>query len=152
MAKSKSILIVDDDETILAILKEILQLEGYMVETAATGEEAIEKSHAAFFNLSLLDIKLPDMEGTELITKLHEVNPAMIKIIITGFPSFDNAVRSLNLGADAYILKPVNSEKLLALVSEKMKEQEVASKLDEDKVSDWVKNRVRQIEQNYPEG
>jgi len=152
MAKSKSILIVDDDETILAILKEILQLEGYMVETAATGEEAIEKSHAAFFNLSFLDIKLPDMEGTELITKLHEVNPAMIKIIITGFPSFDNAVRSLNLGADAYILKPVNSEKLLALVSEKMKEQEVASKLDEDKVSDWVKNRVRQIEQNYPEG
>jgi len=152
MAKSKSILIVDDDETILAILKEILLLEGYTVETAATGKEAIEKSQTAFFNLSLLDIKLPDMEGTELITELNEINPAMIKIIITGFPSFDNAVRSLNLGADAYILKPVNSEKLLALVSEKMKEQEVASKLDEDKVSNWVKNRVRQIEQNYPDG
>ena len=152
MIESKSILIVDDDETILAILKEILQLEGYIVDTAATGEEAIEKCQAAFFNLSLLDIKLPDMEGTELITKLHEINPAMIKIIITGFPSFENAVKSLNLGADAYILKPVNSKKLLELVSEKMKDQEEASKLNEERVSDWVKNRVRQIERDYPEG
>ncbi len=100
MVNTNSILIVDDDETILAILKEILELDGYTVETAATGKEAIEKSETTFFNLSMLDIKLPDMEGTELITKLHKANPQMIKIIITGFPSFDNAVKSLNLGAD----------------------------------------------------
>ncbi|MGZ4901843.1 MAG: response regulator [Halobacteriota archaeon] len=152
MVRSKSILIVDDDETILAVLREILQLEGYVVDTAATGAEAIEKCQANFYNLSLLDIKLPDMEGTELITKLNESNPDMIKIIITGFPSFENAVRSLNLGADAYIMKPVNSKKLLELVSDKMKEQEEASKLTEDKVSDWVKKRIRQIERDYNSG
>jgi len=101
MIETKSILIVDDDETILAVLKEILQLDGYIVETAATGKEAIKKSETAFFDLSPLDIKLPDMEGTELITELHKANPQMIKIIITGFPNFDNAVKSLNLGADA---------------------------------------------------
>src|SRR5674476_991558 len=106
MVNTKSILIVDDDETILAVLKEILELDGYTVETAATGKEAIEKSENILVNLSLLDIKLPDMEGTELITKLHKADPQMIKIIITGFPSFDNAVKSLNLGADAYIMKP----------------------------------------------
>jgi len=152
MVRSKSILIVDDDETILAVLKEILQLEGYVVDTAATGAEAIEKCQSSFYNLSLLDIKLPDMEGTELITKLNETNPDMIKIVITGFPSFENAVRSLNLGADAYIMKPVNSRKLLELVSDKMKEQEEASKLTEDKVSDWVKKRIRQIESDYNSG
>jgi len=146
MVETKSILIVDDDETILAVLKEILQLDGYIVETAATGKEAIEKSETAFFDLSLLDIKLPDMEGTELSTELHKANPQMIKIIITGFPSFDNAVKSLNLGADAYIMKPVNSKELLELVREKMREQQAASEINEDRVSDWINGKIRQIE------
>jgi DNA-binding NtrC family response regulator len=146
MAETKSILIVDDDETILAVLKEILQFDGYIVETAATGKEAIEKSEAAFFNLSLLDIKLPDMEGTELISELRKANPRMIHIIITGFPSFDNAVKSLNLGADAYVMKPVNSKELLDLVAEKIKEQQAENQINEDRVSDWVNNKIRQIE------
>ncbi|MGZ4863500.1 MAG: response regulator [Halobacteriota archaeon] len=147
MVNNKSILIVDDDETILAVLKEILELDGYIVETAATGKEAIEKSEHIFFNLSMLDIKLPDMEGTELITKLHKVNPEMIKVIITGFPSFDNAVKSLNLGADAYITKPVNSKELLDLVGEKIREQQAANQIDEGHVSDWINGKIRQIEQ-----
>jgi DNA-binding NtrC family response regulator len=151
MANNKSILIVDDDETILAVLKEILELDGYSVETAATGKEAIEKSENIFFNLSMLDIKLPDMEGTELITRLHKENPQMIRIIITGFPSFDNAVKSLNLGADAYITKPVNSKELLELVGEKIREQQAASQIDEDHVSGWINGKIRQIEQEQGE-
>ena len=147
MVNTKSILIVDDDETILAVLKEILELDGYTVETAATGKEAVEKSENIFFNLSMLDIKLPDMEGTELIIKLHKENPQMIKIIITGFPSFDNAVKSLNLGADAYIMKPVNSKELLELVGEKIREQQAASQIDEDRVSEWINGKIHQIEQ-----
>jgi DNA-binding NtrC family response regulator len=151
MVNTKSILIVDDDETILAVLKEILELDGYTVETAATGKEAIEKSENILVNLSLLDIKLPDMEGTELITKLHKADPQMIKIIITGFPSFDNAVKSLNLGADAYIMKPVNSKELLELVGEKISEQQAASQIDEDRVSDWINGKIRKIDQEQQE-
>jgi len=151
MVNTKSILIVDDDETILAVLKEILELDGYTVETATTGKEAIEKSENILVNLSLLDIKLPDMEGTELITKLHKADPQMIKIIITGFPSFDNAVKSLNLGADAYIMKPVNSKELLELVGEKIREQQAASQIDEDRVSDWINGKIRKIEQEQQE-
>jgi DNA-binding NtrC family response regulator len=151
MVNTKSILIVDDDETILAVLKEILELDGYTVETAATGKEAVEKSENIFFNLSMLDIKLPDMEGTELIIKLHKENPQMIKIIITGFPSFDNAVKSLNLGADAYIMKPVNSKELLELVGEKIREQQAASQIDEDRVSEWINGKIHQIEQEQQE-
>jgi DNA-binding NtrC family response regulator len=150
MVQTKSILIIDDDETIQAVLKEILQLEGYVVETAATGKEAIEKSQANFFNLSIIDIKLPDMEGTELISELNKADPQMIKIVITGFPSFDNAVRSLNLGADAYVTKPVNSNELLELVAEKIEKQQTASKVNEAQVADWVNSKIRQItrEQN----
>lgn len=145
MVATESILIVDDDETIQTVLQEILQLEGYAVETAACGKEAIEKSEASFFNLSLVDIKLPDMEGTELITELNKTNPQMIKIIITGFPSFDNAVKSLNLGADAYVMKPVNSKDLLELVAEKLQKQQAMRQVNESRVADWVNSKIREI-------
>jgi DNA-binding NtrC family response regulator len=145
MVATESILIVDDDETIQTVLQEILKLEGYAVETAASGKEAIEKSEASFFNLSLVDIKLPDMEGTELITELNKTNPQMIKIIITGFPSFDNAVKSLNLGADSYVMKPVNSKDLLELVAEKLQKQQAMRQVNESRVADWVNSKIREI-------
>lgn len=120
----KRILIVDDDETILKSLREILQSEGYYVDAVKTGREAIEKSLVQFYNLALLDIKLPDMEGTELLTKMNTNTPRMMKVMVTGHPSLENAVEALNLGADAYIMKPVNPEELLKVVEEKLRLQE----------------------------
>jgi len=117
--KKPSILIVDDDENIRKTLSAILQGKGYITDTAKNGLEAIEKSKAKSFDLALLNIKLPDMEGTKLLTKL----PEMVKIIITGYPTLENAVEALNLGADAYVIKPVRPEKLLALIEEKLEEQ-----------------------------
>ena len=145
-AEKKSILIVEDDKAIIKSLKEILQSEGYSVDTAETGREAIQKSKAQFYNLVLLDIKLPDMEGTKLLVTMHETSPIMVKIMITGYPSLENAVEALNMGADAYILKPVNPEKLLALIEEKLKKQSQAEKMTEEKVVDWVKTRASKIE------
>lgn len=68
--EKKSILVVDDDKTILKSLKTLLELEGYSVDTVETGQEAIEKSKTEFYNLALLDIKLQDMEGTELLATM----------------------------------------------------------------------------------
>ena len=144
--EKKSILIVDDDKAILKSLKAILQLEGYSVDTAETGSEAIEKSKARFYNLALLDIKLPDMEGTELLTKMQRTIPRMMKIMVTGHANLENAVKALNLGADAYIVKPVNPQKLLKVVEEKLKEQEEAEKMTQEKVTEWIKTRVRKLE------
>jgi DNA-binding NtrC family response regulator len=143
--KKKSILIVDDDIAILKYATHILQLEGYDVDAAETGFEAIEKSNARFYNLALLDIKLPDMEGTELLTKMHRTTPSMMKIMVTGFPSLNNAVEALNLGADAYLLKPVELEELLKVVKEKLKEQEEVEKMSEERVADWIKTRVQKL-------
>jgi len=141
-----SILIVEDDANIRETLKTILQQKGYNTDTAKNGQEAIQKSKAKFFNLALLDIKLPDMEGTKLLVTLHEDLPKMVKIMVTGYPSMENAVEALNLGADAYVIKPVKPEKLLALIEEKLEKQSQAEKMTEEKVTEWIETRVRKIE------
>lgn len=141
-----SILIVEDDRNIAETLSAILQQNGYNTDTAKNGQEAIEKSKAHFFNLALLDIKLPDMEGTKLLTTLHDNLPKMMKIMVTGYPSQENAIDALNLGADAYIIKPVKPERLLALVEEKLKEQNNAERMTQEKVTEWIKTRVRKLE------
>src|SRR3990170_6879875 len=143
-AEKKSILIVEDDKAIIKSFKDILQSEGYSVDSAETGQEAIQKSKTKYFNLALLDIKLPDMEGTKLLTTMHEPLPKMVKIMVTGYPSLENAVEALNMGADAYVMKPVNPEKLLALIEEKLKKQSQAEKMTEEKGSRLGQNKSKQ--------
>ena len=147
MRKNKpSILLVEDDANIRETLSTILQQKGYNTDTAKNGHEAIQKSKAKFFNLALLDIKLPDIEGTRLVTMMHENLPKMVKIMITGYPSLENAVEALNLGADAYIIKPFEPTKLLALIEEKLGKQREAEKMTEEKVTEWIKTRALQLE------
>lgn len=145
MGRAKRILVVDDDEVILKSLENILKTEGYHVDTATTGREAIGKSEMEFHDLALLDIKLPDMEGTELLTRLHKEVPAMMKIMVTGHASLGNAVNSLNLGADAYLMKPIAPKKILQVVREKLLEREEAKEISEEKVKTWIETRVREL-------
>jgi DNA-binding NtrC family response regulator len=123
-----------------------LEQQGYEVDTAKTGQEAIEKSLAKFYNLALFDIKLPDMEGTKLLTAINETLPRMRKIMVTGYPSLENAMEALNKGADAYIIKPVKPEKLLALIKEQLDKQNQNEKITESKVTEWIKTRARKLE------
>jgi two-component system response regulator AtoC len=122
-------------------------MKGYAVETAKTGKEAIEKSKNHFFNLAVLDIKLPDIEGTELLTKMHETEPRMIKVMLTGFPNTTNAVESLNKRADAYVIKPVEPENLLKLVEQKLGEQDRELKMDKDKLIKYMESRDKEIDE-----
>ena len=141
-----SILIVEDDASIRTTLGAILQHKGYNTDTAETGQEAIQKSKTKFFNLVLLDIRLPDIEGTKLLTLLHEDLPKMVKIMVTGYPSLENAAEAVNKGANAYLIKPVNPEELLALIKEKLEEQSQTEKMTEEKVTEWIKTRARKLE------
>ncbi|MGQ9460368.1 MAG: response regulator [Candidatus Bathyarchaeaceae archaeon] len=143
--KKASILIVDDDEGILETMSAILEEKGYYTDTAKTGREAIEKSKTNFYNLALLDIKLPDIEGTKLLTEMKETSPKMVQIMITGYASLENAVEALNLGADAYIMKPVDPEKLLKVINEKLKKQREAEKISEKKIAEWIETRARKL-------
>lgn len=140
------ILIVEDDKSIRETIKDILLQNGYITDVVETGKEAEEKTLEKFYNLALLDIKLPDMEGTKLLAKLHKTMPNMVKIMVTGYPSLENAMEALNQGADAYVTKPVKPAKLLALIKEKLEQQNKEEQLTEEKVTDWIKTRARQLE------
>ena len=106
MGERPRILVVDDEESIRKVLTTILEEEGYDVDTAETGKEAVRKTNLNFYNLALLDIRLPDIEGTQLLTAIKETTPKMVKIMVTGYPSLKNAMQTVNKGADAYVLKP----------------------------------------------
>jgi DNA-binding NtrC family response regulator len=143
----KFILVVDDDKGILKSFSAILELKGYRVSTAENGQEAIEKYQANYYNLALIDIKLPDLEGTELIKQFNLINPGAKKIMVTGYATLENAIKSLNWGADGYLQKPVPPTKLLSFVADKLMEQEVENDLNEDIVIDLLRAK-KQDEQN----
>jgi DNA-binding NtrC family response regulator len=108
-----SVLIIDDDAEMRKMLNEALSNEGYSVETAANGKDAIKACGKLPFDIALIDIELPDMKGTELLTKLKSVQPKMVNVIITGYPSIENAMKAVNEKADGYILKPFKISVLL---------------------------------------
>ena len=124
MEGSRTILVVDDDKSILRTFTRILKKQDYKVDTAETGKEAIEKAENKHYDLALVDIRLPDTDGTELLARLKRQLQNTIKIMITGFPSIESGVRALDEGADAYLVKPVKPEDLLMLIKEKLKNKE----------------------------
>jgi two-component system nitrogen regulation response regulator NtrX len=148
MDKHPKILVVDDDETIRTTMKAILQDEGYQVDLAGTGKEAIQKTTEKNYNVALLDIRLPDMEGVELLKLLKDGVPRTRKIMVTGYPSMQNAISALNKNADAYLLKPVDVEKLLATVKQQLEDQENELKFSEQKVAEFIESRVKEVSAN----
>jgi DNA-binding response OmpR family regulator len=143
--KHARILIVDDDETIRTTMKAILEDEGYVVDLASTGEEAIQLTMKTTYNIALLDIRLPDMEGVELLKLMRDSVPRTRKIMVTGYPSMQNAIAALNKNADAYLLKPLDNEKLLNLVKEQLNAQVNELKFSEQKVAEFIESRVKEM-------
>ena len=127
-----NILVVDDDTGVRKTLSSILLQEGYSVETVENGKEAIRASGKSRFDVALIDIKLPDMEGTELLHKLKEKQPHMVEIIVTGFPTLENAMKTVNEGADGYILKPFDVQKLLEMIKQHL------TKKTAEHIGDWM--------------
>jgi len=139
------ILIIDDDESIRKILSAILEDEGYSVETAENGKEALDKSDAKVYNLALIDVRLPDIEGVTLLGKFKETVPRMRKIIITGFPTVQNAIEAVNNKADAYMLKPFEIGKILETIKEQLKKQQEEKEYSQNKITEFIETRVREL-------
>jgi len=137
------ILVVDDDEAICKTLSAILQSEGYQTTTTTTAKEAVERTRTQFFNIALLDIRLPDIEGTQLLAQLQEITPETIKIMITGYPSLKSAVDALNYGADSYIMKPVDPAELLKTIKNRLEAQKQAEETTKEKLAGWVQSQAR---------
>jgi two-component system response regulator PilR (NtrC family) len=133
-----NILIVDDDEKIRQLLSDILRQAGYSVKCFENGKQAIDASYEELFNLALIDIQLPDMEGTELLTKLRKTEPEVIKIIVTGHASLDNSIEAANKGVDGYIQKPFDPKKLKEMIEMQLKRQSEKIEFDEEKVAEYI--------------
>jgi DNA-binding NtrC family response regulator len=112
----KSILVVDDDFVILLSFSEILKNHGFYVKTAATGREALKTLETESVDLILLDIQLPDVEGTKLLEQIQDIRPEARTIMVTGTGTLENATEALNFGADDFVLKPVSPGDLIDVV------------------------------------
>src|SRR5208283_4222466 len=145
MDKHARILVVDDDESITSTMKAILEDEGYIVDLAATGREAIKRTEETAYNVALIDIRLPDMQGVELLKLMKDAVPRTRKIMMTGYPSMKNAIAALNKNADIYLIKPIDIEKLLSTVKEQLQLQENEREFSEQKVADFLETRVMEF-------
>jgi two-component system response regulator HydG len=146
LGKHARIIVVDDDESIRKTLAAILEDEGYLVDTAESGKEAILKTNANFYNLALIDVRLLDMEGTELLIRIKDTVPRMRKIIITGYPTVHNAIDAVNRNADAYLLKPFDVGKVLFVIREQLKQQEEEMEFSQEKVTEFIETQVRELD------
>lgn len=148
MSESKKgrILVVDDDEGIRKVVAEALKSEGYLVDAVSNGKDAVEKSQTNFYNLALVDIRLPDMEGTKLLTSMKQTTPEMIKIILTGYPALQNAIDAVNKGAHGYLVKPIKMDELLRTVEQQLKKQSGLKEYGQERVAEFVETRFKELD------
>jgi DNA-binding NtrC family response regulator len=118
------ILVVDDEKQVRIILSKVLtEMRGFTVEEAETAQEALEKIGTVMFDLALVDFKLPDMDGVQLIAEIVKLRPGILAVSLTGHGSIDTAVEAVKKGASDYLSKPVDLDEMLLRLDRVLKEK-----------------------------
>jgi putative two-component system response regulator len=138
----EKILIVDDEELICDVLSRRLTREGYLCVTASNGREALSRFYQEPFSIILSDIKMPEMDGMELLKKVKALNPKSMVIIITAYAEIDVAVDAMRLGANDFILKPVNLDLVALSVRNVLEKKHL-----EDELETYHRNLERLVEE-----
>jgi DNA-binding NtrC family response regulator len=107
-----TILVVDDDDSLRTSLQELLNSLGYSVDTAEDGSSALERAQEVPYNCALVDLKMPEMDGLEVMTHLHKMNASLPVVIMTGYGTVENAVQAMKQGAADYIVKPFRPDEI----------------------------------------
>jgi DNA-binding response OmpR family regulator len=131
--QGKSVLIVDDEKNILLTLSQSLEVLQLETDTAMNGGEALAKLKEKEFGLILLDIRMPGMDGMEVLRQVREIRPDIGIIMISAYGTIELAVEAMKLGAVDFIQKPFSPEEIRALVSRVLDRE----KIDEQKVADY---------------
>ena len=142
----KRILVVDDDADFRATLQEILQRSGFTPTLAASAREGLEQLFAQRFDIVLLDLVLPDMDGLEVLREVRKAGHRAKVILITGFATIESAVDAIKLGASDYLAKPFAINDLITLVNrtfEELKFERKVQALNLDHVLGCLSNPVR---------
>ena len=124
-----AILVVDDDADMREWVKEELEHEGFVVETASGGRKGVERVKAGGIDLVVSDVKMPDLDGLDLLREVREVSPSPFVIIVTGFGSIDTAIRAVKLGANDYITKPFKIDQLVLSIDKALAERSLRSEV-----------------------
>ncbi len=111
--KEERILVVDDDRVIREGLQRILKAEGYLVEALSSGRQAVDRLEEADFDLIITDLKMPGMNGLEVLQAIKSEHPDLPVILITGYAAIDNAVEVMKSGASDYLAKPFANEEIV---------------------------------------
>jgi len=117
------ILVVDDEKNIQTMLKIMLTREGYEVDTASGGLEALDKIRVAFYPLIITDIKMPDISGLDLLKQAQELSPLSIFILITAFASNETPLEAMRHGAYDYITKPFQMDEIKLVIRNALEHQ-----------------------------
>lgn len=123
MNRPVKILIVDDEVNLLQSLGDVLKRKGYSVATAQNGLEALGKLKERYFNIAIIDLKMPKMGGMELLEIMKERYPQTLVVILTGYGTIKNAVEAMKKGAYNYLIKPFSPDEILLIANKIMEEE-----------------------------
>jgi len=113
---SPNILVVDADPDIREALSDMLRHEGYRVKAVGNGAEALQRIRQAHYEVALLDIRLPDLDGLSILRVMKRLDPRLPIIVLTGYATVENTIETLVKGAFAYLIKPYNQEEIKAIL------------------------------------
>ena len=144
---TKKVLVVDDEECILSLLNELLTDEGYQVNGASNGFDALKKMKKDAFDVMLVDLKLPKMDGIEVLKSVKDIDPMLPVIIMTGHVSLQSAIDAIQQGAYDYITKPFNLEQVLTAVNRGWEKRSLEAQ--NQQLLDDLKKKIFELEVLY---
>jgi two-component system response regulator AtoC len=124
------ILVVDDEASQRDLLAGFLKKKGYTVTTASSGMDAIEKNRGTGFDLVILDLKMPEIDGIETIVRMREIDPETYFVVLTGYGTVESAVQAMKYGAYNYLSKPVNLDELELIITQIQNDQTMHQELE----------------------
>lgn len=130
--KTRPVLIVDDEKNIRLTVSQSLESIGLDTDTAMNGEEALAKLKANDYSLILLDLKMPGMDGMQVLRRIREVRPEVRVIVITAYGTVESAVEAMKLGTVDFVQKPFAAEEIRALVSQVLRRDQLDGQKAED--------------------
>ncbi len=145
------ILIVDDEELICRLLGRRLSKEGYTCVTACNGKEALKLLYAEPFSLIISDIKMPEMDGLELLRRVKATNPGMMVMMVTAYPDIDMAMEAVRLGAYDFILKPADLDLVVLSVKKALEKKQLQEELEayHKNLEKLVEERTSKLQEAY---
>ena len=140
MRKENRILVIEDDKRLREVLKKILERKGFPVEIVGGGSDGITKIKQSFFDIALVDLKMPGIDGMEVLKAIKKISPEIYVIIMTAFGTIDSAVEAMKNGAFDYITKPFRTEEILIVIKRALEDRDLRRK---------VEYLTKQAEQRY---